>query len=104
MSFPIPFQGTAAEAAANRLTHCWISPAPDEVPVCMVCDSKASHQGAAYPCRAVVPRTDDPDIATGRITVATAEAVRAMEARANEVWDEAQADRRAHRDALGTYR
>jgi hypothetical protein len=104
MSFPIPFQGTREQAAANRLTHCWVSYDPDEPAVCSDCDSKQWHQAANYPCRAVVPRTDDPDIATGRITVATAEAVRAMEARANEVWDEAQADRRAHRDALGTYR
>lgn len=54
MNVPVPFPGTAEEAAANRRTHIFIGIDGR----CMDCDSRPSHKAADYPCGAYVPRMD----------------------------------------------
>lgn len=53
-NFPVPFDGTAAEAATNRATHAW-SDLYGETR-CGRCDSKLSHRAADYPCGTEPPR------------------------------------------------
>ena len=53
---PVRFTGSPAQAAANRNSHRWVQPAPDETYQCMDCDAKTWHAAADYPCGTEVPR------------------------------------------------
>ena len=53
---PVRFSGSPEQRAANRATHRWVQPAPDETYECMDCLAKSWHAAADYPCGTEPPR------------------------------------------------
>jgi hypothetical protein len=56
IDMPVRFTGTDAEREANRRSHSWWRPDPDETPECDECCAKSWHAAADYPCGTQPPR------------------------------------------------